>query len=71
MDAYSGNDLQYLNPSGILPDAAVITTGIRRENPFRERKVFDTTGFTGHYEIKIEEDQGAGIDKRHLEETEG
>jgi tRNA pseudouridine38-40 synthase len=66
----------YLNPSGVLPDAAVITKGVRRENPFRERRVFDMTSFTGHAEVetKIEDDddeEGAGMDKRHLEETEG
>jgi len=74
VDAYSGNDLLYLNPSGILPDTAIITKGLRRENPFRERKIFDTTSFTGHHEIetKLEEDEeGVGIDKQHLEETEG
>jgi len=74
VDTYSGNDLLYLNPSGVLPDAAVITKGVRRENPFRERRVFDTTGFDGHHEIETkleEDDDGAGIDKQHLEETEG
>jgi hypothetical protein len=73
VDAYSGNDLLYLNPSGVLPDSAIITKGIRRQNPFRERKVFDTTGFTGH-EIgtKLEDDdEGAEIDGQNLEETEG
>jgi len=74
VDIYSGNDLLYLNPSGVLPDVAVITKGVRRENPFRERKVFDTTSFTGHHEIEknlVEDEEGAGIDKQHLEETEG
>jgi len=62
-----------LNQSGVLPDAAIIMKGLRRENPFRERRVFDTTSFTGHHEVeKLEEDEeGVGIEKRHLEETEG
>ena len=72
VDTYSGNDLLYLNPSGILPEAAVITKGIRRENSFRERRIFDMTSFTGQSEIKLEEvDDGEGLDERHLEETEG
>lgn len=75
VDTYSGNDLLYLNPSGVLPEAAVITKGVRRENPFRERRVFDMTSFTGQSEVetKLEEemDEGEGLDERHLEETEG
>ncbi|KAK2463585.1 hypothetical protein APHAL10511_004336 [Amanita phalloides] len=45
VDAYSGRDLSYFNPEGIIPDAAVIQKGVKRENPFREKKKFNTTGF--------------------------
>jgi tRNA pseudouridine38-40 synthase len=44
-DSYAGNDLLYLNHKGIIPDAAVIKKGERRNNPFREKRRFDATGF--------------------------
>jgi len=76
LDAYSGNDILYLNPLGVLPDAAIITRGVHREHPFRERKIFDTTSFNTHDKIKKElegEDdvEEALIGTEHLEETEG
>lgn len=45
VDTYSGNDLLYFNPKGTIPEAAVIQKGVKRENPFREKKKFNTTGF--------------------------
>ncbi|KDR80648.1 hypothetical protein GALMADRAFT_241004 [Galerina marginata CBS 339.88] len=81
VDAYAGNDLLYLNPTGAVPDAAVITKGVKRDNPFREKRVFDTTSFpsTGEIKKKLEEEadaededeEDAVLDKRQLEETEG
>lgn len=82
VDAYAGNDLLYLNPTGAVPDAAVIVKGARRDNPFREKRVFDTTSFQsqadGNIKKKLEEaeedvDEGEEevLDKRQLEETEG
>ncbi|KAF8967630.1 pseudouridine synthase [Flammula alnicola] len=80
IDAYAGNDLLYLNPTGAVPDAAVIKQGEKRANPFREKRIFDTTNFTGNGEIKkkLEEDEDVDmedddvvLDKRHIEETEG
>ncbi|KAF8906213.1 pseudouridine synthase [Gymnopilus junonius] len=81
IDTYAGNDLLYLNPTGAVPDAAVIVKGTRRENPFREKRVFDTTSFPaqGDADIKkkleaAEEDVDEAeevFDKRQLEETEG
>ncbi|KXN92408.1 tRNA pseudouridine synthase 1 [Leucoagaricus sp. SymC.cos] len=43
VDNYAGNDLLYLNPEGTIPEAAIIQKGERRENPFRERRIFDAT----------------------------
>jgi len=79
IDAYAGNDLLYLNPTGAVPDAAVIRQGEKRANPFREKRVFDTTSFpvSGGIKQKLEGDDEGDIeeeeviDKRHLEETEG
>lgn len=80
VDAYAGNDLLYLNPTGAVPEAAVIKQGQRRPNPFREKRVFDTTSFpsTGiKSKLEVEEaemedtDEDEKLDKRHLEETEG
>src|SRR6266511_1530058 len=60
VDAYAGNDLLYLNPTGILPDLAIIKRGIRRENPFKERRIFDTTSFDNRSEMmRLEEEDGA------------
>lgn len=79
MDGYSGSDLLYLNPSGAIPEDAVLVKGSRRDKPFRERRVFDTTGFTAQQEIKekledeseVEVEEDIQLDKRQLEETEG
>ncbi|KAF9565823.1 tRNA pseudouridine synthase [Agrocybe pediades] len=83
IDAYAGNDLLYLNPSGAVPDAAVIVKGARRENPFREKKIFDTTSFpeNGGIRKKLEESEDVDmdaneeeeevLDKKQLAETEG
>lgn len=45
MDSYGGNDLLYLNAEGVVPEAAVIKQGEKREQPFRERRRFDSTSF--------------------------
>lgn len=80
IDAYAGNDLLYLNPTGAIPAAAVIVKGEKRPNPFREKRVFDTTSFPSNGEIrrKLEEDDGdvemeenTHMSKHQLEETEG
>ena len=42
-DSYTGNDLLYYNPTGTIPDAAVVTKGERRSNAFKDRKRFDAT----------------------------
>lgn len=78
IDAYAGNDLLYLNPTGAVPDAAVIKQGERRENPFREKKIFDTTSFPSEGIKKLQEEAMAESDeeeeklnKKQLEEAEG
>ena len=59
----------------------MIGKGIRRSNPFREKRVFDTTSFPSAALVKkqlLEEvaegeddDDEATLDKKHLAETEG
>lgn len=77
LDLYAGNDLLYLSPSGTIPDAAVIKKGMKRENPFKEKRVFDSTSFPD--KTKPEDDDGSDaeveddlpINKRDLAEMEG
>ncbi|KAK7686290.1 hypothetical protein QCA50_010514 [Cerrena zonata] len=45
VDAYSGGDLLWLNPTGSIPEEAIIHLGTKRPQPFRERKRFDATSF--------------------------
>lgn len=78
IDAYAGNDLLYLNPTGAVPEAAVIKQGEKRANPFREKRIFDTTSFPAEgikkklQEEAVESDEEEAIlDKRQLEEAEG
>lgn len=47
IDAYTGQDLLYLNHQGIIPSESVVKRGERRANPLRERKQFDSTDFVG------------------------
>lgn len=78
LDFYSGNDLLYLSPSGIIPDAAVIKKGMKRENPFKEKKVFDSTSFPDKNKVESsddneveDDDDDLPINKRDLAEMEG
>ncbi|KAJ3573587.1 hypothetical protein NP233_g2338 [Leucocoprinus birnbaumii] len=85
VDNYAGNDLLYLNPEGTVPEAAIIKRGEKREQPFRERRVFDATSFSetdniktklqqaeeGVAEEEVEEEEEAKLDKRRLADTEG
>ena len=76
IDVYEGSDLLWLNPKGTLPDAAVIKRGVRRDQPFREKKRFDATSFPqGKIErIEIEDEDEAEeeaiTDKKALAEME-
>lgn len=45
IDAYTGQDLLYLNHQGTVPPESVVKKGERRPNPFKERKQFDSTDF--------------------------
>lgn len=78
IDAYAGNDMLYLNPSGVVPDSAVIHRGEKRANPFKEKRVFDTTSFpnSGIKEklesvAEMEDEEEEVLDKKHLAEMEG
>jgi tRNA pseudouridine38-40 synthase len=76
-DAYSGDDLLYLNPKGVIPSAAVVNKSERRKNPFRERKRFDVADFSTTSKIEVdeaeedEEEQDAVLDKAELVNMEG
>jgi len=67
-----------LNPTGTLPDLAITKRGVRRENPFKERRVYDTTSFDNRSEMmrleedsEVDGDEVATMHKHNLEETEG
>ncbi|THH18354.1 hypothetical protein EW146_g2617 [Bondarzewia mesenterica] len=78
IDVYSGSDLSYLNPKGIIPASAVIKKNERRTNPFREKKRFDATDYSAA-KIDIEQDeedeaeaeQEGAMDKTKLADMEG
>ncbi|GJE90935.1 tRNA pseudouridine synthase [Phanerochaete sordida] len=69
VDKYQGNDLQYLNPKGVLPDSAVMKRGERRENAFREKKRFDTTVFPEGRISKFEIEEAEEADEDAEEEV--
>lgn len=75
LDFYTGHDLLYLSPSGIIPDVAVIKKGMKRENPFKEKRVFDSTSFPDKSKLEDESDAEVEDDlstnKRDLAEMEG
>jgi tRNA pseudouridine38-40 synthase len=77
IDTYSGDDLLYLNPKGVIPAAAVFKRSERRTNPFREKKRFDVTDFPQNSTVEgdeaedDEEEQGVVLDKAKLAEIEG
>ena len=77
VDAYSGDDLLYLNSRGIIPAAAVLKKSERRKNPFREKKRFDATDFPAASNAAVdeqeedEEEQGTIRDKAELVNMEG
>ena len=83
VDSYSGNDLLYLNPKGIIPDEAVLKRNERRANPFREKRRFDLTTFPAGADVgklmaeeeekDTEEDaeEEEKLDKKELAEMEG
>ncbi|KAJ7312387.1 pseudouridine synthase [Mycena albidolilacea] len=71
VDAYSGNDLLYLNPKGTIPTAAVIKDR-HRDNPFKEKRLFDATSFPEQgVEMEEEDEDEVEIDKQTRIETEG
>ncbi|TFY62141.1 hypothetical protein EVJ58_g4062 [Rhodofomes roseus] len=78
IDSYSGNDLLWLNSKGIVPGAAVIQKGVRRADPFKERKHFDSTGYpttTAEKSMSVAdeeaEEEEEALDKAKLEDMEG
>jgi len=78
VDNYAGNDLLYFNSTGLIPEQSVVVKGVKRPNPFREKRIFDSTSFPAAEEVKkrLEEEEPEDVeeevlDKRHLEETEG
>ncbi|KAJ3976434.1 pseudouridine synthase [Lentinula raphanica] len=79
VDSYRGADFLYLNPKGVIPPESVVTKGVRRENPFRERKVFNLTSFAEDDNERVQaeelpdevEDAEESMTKKQLEEAEG
>ena len=76
-DAYSGDDLLYLNPKGVIPAAAVVKRSERRKNPFREKRRFDVADFTENSKVEVDEaeedgeEQDVVMDKAELVDMEG
>jgi tRNA pseudouridine38-40 synthase len=77
-DAYSGDDLLYLNPKGVIPAAAVVKRSERRKNPFREKRRFDVTEFPENNKVDVgdveddgDEQQDVVLDKAQLVDMEG
>ena len=76
-DAYSGDDLLYLNPKGVIPAAAVVKRNERRKNPFREKRRFDVTDFPENSKLEVDEAEDDGdeqevvVDKAKLVDMEG
>jgi tRNA pseudouridine38-40 synthase len=79
VDSYQGKDLAYLGPKGTIPAVAVIKMNERRENPFKERKKFDSTNFPVNgnsslndvkLQIEDEEEEEVGLDKAKLADME-
>jgi tRNA pseudouridine38-40 synthase len=76
-DAYSGDDLLYFNPKGVIPAAAVVKRSERRKNPFRERKRFDAADFVSNSKTEADEadededEQEIEVDKAKLVDMEG
>ncbi|KZT69267.1 pseudouridine synthase [Daedalea quercina L-15889] len=78
IDAYSGDDLLWLNSKGVIPAAAVIQRGVRRPNRFIERRYFDATGraiAAAGESVAEEEEEEEGeeevLDKAKLADMEG
>ena len=75
IDAYAGADLLYLNPTGAVPEAAVIKWGQKRANPFRENRMFNATSFPAKGSKQLQEeaesDEEAVLTKAQLAEAEG
>jgi tRNA pseudouridine38-40 synthase len=67
-----------LNSKGTIPASAVIKKGERRENPFREKRQFDSTNFPVGGKSSAEDlqahdgdDDEEGFDKARLADMEG
>ena len=85
IDSYAGPDLTYFNPTGEIPDSAVRKLGESRNNPFREKRLFDSTDFTNASANALkdvdvddaqlegeDEEEGQGVvSKEKLAEMEG
>jgi len=78
IDAYTGQDLLYLNHKGKIPPESVVKRGERRANPFKEKKQFNSTDYTGSVpssslpSLDVEEDEEEErFNKKKREEMEG
>jgi len=81
VDNYAGKDLLYLSPRGTIPEVAIIRKGDKREQAFRERRIFDATGFSGdNIKSKLqqveagpaeEDEEEVELDQKQLIDAEG
>ncbi|TCD67975.1 tRNA pseudouridine synthase 1 [Steccherinum ochraceum] len=78
IDKYAGKDMTYLGPRGVIPPEAVMTPGVRRENPLREKRKFDAVKFVegevaaeADEEAEASDEEGQGLGKAELAEMEG
>jgi tRNA pseudouridine38-40 synthase len=65
---YKGDDLQYLNKAGEIPDICVVKRGERRKNAFRDSRRFDLTSFAADDTAKMDAVEESAADLSEGEE---
>ena len=68
IDAYSGDDLLWLNSKGIIPTAAVIQKGALRQNRFKERKRFNATDRSVGASVSVDDEEAEESEEEALDE---
>ena len=68
VDAYTGDDLKYLNKDGLIPDVCIHEKGKPRTSGFRDSAQFDKTSFSADDNTKMAVVAGVAED---LAEVEG
>lgn len=65
---YKGDDLQYLNKAGDIPDICTIKKGVKRKNTFRDSRQFDLTSFAPDDTVKMQVEAAQAEDISESEE---